>query len=71
VLLLSPWLYLIPMGIWRGLAVEEPCDRKALDRYGVAANVFAISGAEHVRLWPPAWVCPLANGDSVSVSILG
>ena len=32
---------------------------------------FAIRGREHVRAFPPAWVCPLDNGESVSVSVLG
>ena len=65
-----PWLALIPMGLWRGIAVIEPCDRKAEERFG-PQSTYAVRGAEHVRWLPPAWVCPLGNGESVSVSING
>lgn len=64
-----PWLALIPMGIWRGIAVIEPCDAKAQDRFGKEA-AYAVRGDEYARAFPPAWVCPLDNGESVAVSIL-
>jgi len=64
-----PWLALIPMGIWRGVAVIEPCDHRAAERFG-KETAFAVRGQEHVRAFPPAWVCPLTNGESVSVSPL-
>jgi hypothetical protein len=70
VLVALPWLLLIPMGVWRGIAVIEPCDRKALERFGPADTAFAVRGAEHVQWFPPAWECPLDNGESVVVSPL-
>ena len=66
-----PWLGLIPMGVWRGVAVIEPCDRKAQDRFGPVPGVYAVRGEEYVRLFPPAWVCPLDNGETVTVSAVG
>ena len=66
-LLATPWLVLIPMGIFRGIAVVEVCDRKARERYGI--NTFTRQGEEHVRLLPPAWVCPLSNDEAVTLSI--
>lgn len=71
VVVLLPWLALIPMGVFRGVAVVEPCDRKARERFGQEVGALVERGAEHVRWWLPAWECPLVNGASVSVSILG
>jgi hypothetical protein len=67
---LLPWLALMPMGVWRGVAVVEPCDRNAEKQFGTEI-AYAVRGAEYVRAFPPAWVCPLDNGESVSVSLLG
>lgn len=71
VLLAAPWLCLIPMGVWRGVAVIEPCDSNARQRYGDAAGVYAVRGAERVRLLPPAWECTLTNGETESVGFFG
>jgi hypothetical protein len=65
-----PWLLLVPMGIWRGIAVSEPCDQKALERFGPADPAFAVRGNEHIQWLPPAWKCPLTNGETVVVSPL-
>jgi len=61
VIVASPWLVLIPGHIWP-LFVIEQCDAEATEQYG-KESVSAIRGAEHVRWWPPAWVCPLTNGE--------
>jgi hypothetical protein len=58
------------MGVWRGLGVIEPCDAKAQEQFGVGV-AYTVDDAVHVRAFPPAWVCPLTNGETVTVSILG
>ena len=66
-----PWLAVLLMGVWRGVAVIEPCDRKAREQFGPEVGALVDRGREHVRWWPPAWECPLVSGESVSVSITG
>lgn len=62
-----PWLALLPGLVWRGVAVIERCDRAAAEKFG-KESVYVLRGEEHVRLWTPVWVCPLDNGETITIS---
>ncbi len=65
--LLAPWLRLVPGMVWTGVAVYEPCDTEARDHYGADARV--LRSEVHARLWawPSTWVCPIEGGGEVTV----
>ena len=54
---------IVPGLIWRGVAVVEPCDRKAQDRFG--DDVSIVRGEERISWWPPGWECRLTNGETI------
>lgn len=66
-LLSVPWLALLPGLVWPGVAVIERCDNAATARFG-KESVYALRGEQHIRWWTPGWVCPLDNGEAVSIS---
>ena len=51
--------------IWEGTQVWEPCDAAAERLYGKAGEVRVLREDVHVDWFPPRWVCPLSNGDTV------
>lgn len=51
--------------LWEGTSVWEPCEAKVERTYGKAGEVRLLRQDVHVEWFPPRWVCPLSNGDTI------